>query len=122
FLYSERDLNPHGNFFPLDFKSNVSTDSTIRAWKVFLYSCCQCLTSGTGGMRKKSPDSLRENPKLQGIIFQLLSEKRDSNPRPPPWQGGALPTELFSRFSKNFAAVPSSLPGPVALANLKQFL
>ena|SRR5690554_7755465 len=25
------------------------------------------------------------------------SEKRDSNPRPPPWQGGALPTELFSQ-------------------------
>jgi hypothetical protein len=27
-----------------------------------------------------------------------LSEKRDSNPRPPPWQGGALPTELFSQY------------------------
>ena len=26
----------------------------------------------------------------------LLSEKRDSNPRPRPWQGRALPTELFS--------------------------
>ncbi|MEY4286403.1 MAG: hypothetical protein RL511_476, partial [Bacteroidota bacterium] len=24
------------------------------------------------------------------------SEKRDSNPRPRPWQGRALPTELFS--------------------------
>ena len=29
-----------------------------------------------------------------------LSEKRDSNPRPRPWQGRALPTELFSHFSK----------------------
>ena len=28
-----------------------------------------------------------------------LSEKRDSNPRPRPWQGRALPTELFSQFS-----------------------
>ncbi len=27
-----------------------------------------------------------------------LSEKRDSNPRPRPWQGRALPTELFSRI------------------------
>gem|GEM_PF-1503363 len=26
-----------------------------------------------------------------------MSEKRDSNPRPQPWQGCALPTELFSR-------------------------
>ena len=25
------------------------------------------------------------------------SEKRDSNPRPQPWQGCALPTELFSQ-------------------------
>ena len=30
-LYSERDLNPHGHCCPLDFKSNVSTNSTIRA-------------------------------------------------------------------------------------------
>ncbi len=31
------------------------------------------------------------------------SEKRDSNPRPRPWQGRALPAELFSQinFSKN---------------------
>ncbi len=28
-----------------------------------------------------------------------LSEKRDSNPRPQPWQGCALPTELFSRIA-----------------------
>ena len=26
------------------------------------------------------------------------SEKRDSNPRPQPWQGCALPAELFSQF------------------------
>ena len=29
---------------------------------------------------------------------EILSEKRDSNPRPRPWQGRALPTELFSHF------------------------
>ena len=30
-------------------------------------------------------------------LFPLfLSEKRDSNPRPQPWQGCALPAELFS--------------------------
>ena len=27
---------------------------------------------------------------------QRWSEKRDSNPRPRPWQGRALPAELFS--------------------------
>ena len=31
------------------------------------------------------------------LMFSLLSEKRDSNPRPQPWQGCALPTELFSQ-------------------------
>ena len=30
--------------------------------------------------------------------FVILSEKRDSNPRPRPWQGRALPTELFSHY------------------------
>ncbi len=31
FLYSERDLNPHSHHWPKDFKSFVSTDSTIGA-------------------------------------------------------------------------------------------
>ena len=30
-LYSKRDLNPHSHHWPRDFKSLVSTDSTIRA-------------------------------------------------------------------------------------------
>ena len=29
--YSERESNPHGHYWPLDFKSNVSTYSTTRA-------------------------------------------------------------------------------------------
>ncbi len=33
------------------------------------------------------------------IVFQNLSEKRGSNPRPQPWQGCALPAELFSLFT-----------------------
>ena len=28
---------------------------------------------------------------------KILSERRDSNPRPRPWQGRALPAELLSR-------------------------
>ena len=30
-----------------------------------------------------------------GKIIKNLSGKRDSDPRPQPWQGCALPTELF---------------------------
>ena len=35
-----------------------------------------------------------------GINILLLkwSERRDSNPRPRPWQGRALPTELLSQY------------------------
>ena len=29
------------------------------------------------------------------IVLKIWSGKRGSNPRPPPWQGGALSTELF---------------------------
>ena len=32
------------------------------------------------------------------IATGLLSGKRDSNSRPRPWQGRALPTELFSQY------------------------
>jgi hypothetical protein len=34
----------------------------------------------------------KEKPRFRGS----WSEKRDSNSRPSPWQGDALPTELFS--------------------------
>src|SRR6185437_4184786 len=34
------------------------------------------------------------------------SGKRDSNPRPQPWQGCALPTELFPRAAKYIERLP----------------
>ena len=57
--YSRRDLNPHEHYCSLDFKSNVSTNSTTSS--------------------------------------KILSERRDLNPRPSPWQGDALPAELLSQ-------------------------
>ena len=36
---------------------------------------------------------------INTFVKENLSEKRDSNPRPRPWQGRALPTELFSHFN-----------------------
>jgi hypothetical protein len=35
--------------------------------------------------------------KASGIPEALVSERRDSNPRPQPWQGCALPAELLSQ-------------------------
>ena len=36
-----------------------------------------------------------------GVLFSTLSGKRDSNSRPQPWQGCALPTELFPHYLLN---------------------
>ena len=41
------------------------------------------------------------SPPAQGL-FEKLSGKRDSNPRPQPWQGCALPTELFPQTLRDF--------------------
>ena len=35
-----------------------------------------------------------------------MSGKRDSDPRPQPWQGCALPTELFPQFFLLLRSVP----------------
>ena len=35
-----------------------------------------------------------------GTSFQIWSGKRGSNSRPQPWQGCALPTELFPQFKQ----------------------
>jgi hypothetical protein len=40
-------------------------------------------------------------------LFQIWSGKRDSNSRPRPWQGRALPTELFPRSEAILAIYPS---------------
>src|SRR5918993_2943887 len=40
------------------------------------------------------------------------SGKRDSNPRPQPWQGCALPTELFPRSGEDFSARPAAAQRP----------
>ena len=34
----------------------------------------------------------------RSFLFKMWSGKRDSDPRPQPWQGCALPTELFPPF------------------------
>ena len=49
------------------------------------------------------PGHIKKNLKKNLSQFtrgQSWSEKWDSNPRPQPWQGCALPTELLSRFQR----------------------
>ena len=68
-LYPEGDLNPHSRY------SHWILSPTCLPFH------------HPGNLCKKNP--------FYGISF--LSEKRDSNPRPRPWQGRALPTELLSQ-------------------------
>ena len=76
-LYSRRDLNPHGR--------NGHWILSPTCLPVPPLEPVNRLKNGWTWIKK------RRRP-------AFLSEKRDSNPRPPPWQGGALPTELFSHF------------------------
>ena len=64
-------IEPAWEFIPRDFKSLASTGFATRAEN-----------DEPAGRATLSP---RRNE----------SGKRDSNPRPQPWQGCALPTELF---------------------------
>ena len=88
-------------------ETSVSTDFTIWAinWGIFC-------TKGVLRMRLELTRAIAHHPLKVACIpisppeqffytkratsVARLSEKRDSNPRPRPWQGRALPTELFS--------------------------
>ena len=55
-------------------------------------------------------------------MFSERSGKRDSDPRPQPWQGCALPTELFPRFtafSSDFALSRRSCSGVISQTQCK---
>ena len=67
------EIRTHTAQRPLPPQSSVSTNSTTRT--------SFSISTGTASERASA-----------------WSEKRDSNPRPRPWQGRALPTELFSHF------------------------
>ena len=41
-----------------------------------------------------------KKPQVELEVFKFWSGKRDSNSRPQPWQGYALPTELFPQYGR----------------------
>ena len=51
-----------------------------------------------GNMRLRASDKTR--PRRTEVWTEIWSGKRDSNSRPRPWQGRALPTELFPLGSR----------------------
>ena len=44
------------------------------------------------------------------LEFKKKSGKRDSDPRPQPWQGCALPTELFPQFPLSVLTISQLFP------------
>ena len=81
---------------------------------IFHYSKCDQRLRGGGDGKQKSQTAL--------VVWLKWSGRTDSNRRQPPWQGGALPTELRPRGSGDGAGertrtVDSHL-GKVALYQL----
>ncbi len=49
----------------------------------------------------------------------FVSERRDSNPRPRPWQGRALPAELLSHYFRFLQELfCSTIPNPLAIGTI----
>src|SRR5699024_5291853 len=46
------------------------------------------------------------------VFHKRWSGRRDSNPRPPPWQGGVLPLNYFRLLINNGAGEGSRTPTP----------
>ena len=49
------------------------------------------------------------------FFVQQESGKRDSDPRPQPWQGCALPTELFPHFNLHLGGISLNASAKVML-------
>ena len=73
-------IEPAWEYVPRDFKSLASTDFATRA-------------------EDDAPELLADIDR-----DEKRSGKRDSNPRPQPWQGCALPTELFPQATTKVPA------------------
>ncbi len=98
--YPEPGSNRYG-LRPQDFKSGVSTNSTTRASPHDM-STHKLQPPPRGATLATAPDPPgitplvhTKNARNRPLRLYSLSGKRDSNSRPQPWQGCALPTELF---------------------------
>src|SRR5688572_11134523 len=65
-------------------------------------------TGASSGANREKEDARSNRIRRSHGLF--WSGRRDSNPRPPPWQGGALPTEPRPR-TDSLASDASANPG-----------
>ena len=83
-------LEPAREKLPRDFKSLASTISATRAVEMKVYQTKLNFFLNGGATRIRTGDQGFAGPCLSHLAMAPWSGLRDSNPRPPPWQGGAL--------------------------------
>ena len=69
--------------------------------------------SGGTRQRKTFLWTKKNGPLFRDPFFNAWSGKRDSNSRPRPWQGRALPTELFPRLGEAHSIESTSPVNPL---------
>ncbi|GEM_PF-3844433 len=74
----------------------VATAFIIAGFIVVLVGLLSFFNGSIMALERKHDLDLKR--KSFQILEAFLSERRDSNSRPQPWQGCALPTELLSRW------------------------
>ena len=123
------ESNRHAAFAARDFKSLVSTSFTTRAsWSIggggrnrtgvhgFAGRCMTTLPPRRGPAQKLKweneawgPDAAYAAPGPAGAsLSQNLEREGVSNSRPQPWQGCALPTELFPHKTAHYYSLRAS--------------
>ena len=102
------EIRTHTSQRPLPPQSSVSTNSTTRTYGISSLILVPRTGLEPACLSTHAPETCAStNSATWAYTTERYrwSEKRDSNPRPQPWQGCALPTELFSHFiiSKPFS-------------------
>ena len=98
---------------PTDFKSVASAYSATSARHPFHYKGAQAPLTGPalgfhfgGDGRIRTADRGFADPRLNHLATSPWSGRRDSNPRPSPWQGDALPLSHFRLYVVLLRLVP----------------
>ena len=123
FIVPEAGLEPARLYRPRDFKSLVSTNSTTQALTQKIPTSIGTLWSGKRDSNSRPrPWQGRALPtELFPQHWQRRSGKRDSNSRPRPWQGRALPTELFPLANCGAKVQLFSIPQTFSRKNFQFF-
>ena len=88
--------NPFGLLIHFERKTRLEPPLRVGIFLASLYLHPHPLEEVFGVALCEPSFPIVQNEKRQPkAVFSILSGKRDSNSRPQPWQGCALPTELF---------------------------